>query len=187
MPSDYHEIELKFEIKNPSAIRRKLRKLKAKFIGKAFERAFQLDTKNKDLRKKGVFLRVRTGFKNTLTLKKRLENKKFKEREEIELEISDPEKMKIIVQALGFNRFRIMEKYREKWHLGSAEITIDRLPMGCYVEIEGGEKTIEEIAGDLGFDIKYGITKTYWGLWRDYAKENGIKDENIIFNKRRNF
>jgi predicted adenylyl cyclase CyaB len=185
MPSNYHEIELKFEIKNPSVIRQKLKELKAKFIGKAFERAFQLDTKNKDLRKKGVFLRVRTGFKTTLTLKKRLENKRFKEREEIELEISDPGKMRIILENLGFTWFRVMEKYREKWQLGSAEVTIDRLPMSYYVEIEGKEKVIEKIAKNLGFDISNGITKTYWGLWLDYAKENGIKDENIVFKRKR--
>ncbi len=33
-----------------------------------------------------------------------------------------------------------MEKYREKWEINGAEVVIDKLPMGNYIEIEGEEE-----------------------------------------------
>ena len=77
-----------------------------------------------------------------------------------------------------------MEKYRQKWHLKNAEISIDRLPkMGNFVEIEGKKKAIRKVVKILGLNFKDGITATYWDLWEDYRKKKGIKNENIIFNK----
>jgi predicted adenylyl cyclase CyaB len=180
------EIELKFKIENPGLIRRKLKEVRARFIGKAFERTIKFDTKNKDLEKQEKFLRIRTGFKNEITFKKKINkvDKDFKEREEIEIEISNPKEMEMILAELGFTKKWIMEKYREKYELGSAEIVIDKLPkMGNFIEIEGSKKAIEKAAKLLGLRLADGITATYWGLWRNYCKKKVIKDENIIFKK----
>lgn len=177
------EIEIKFKIKNPNLIKRKLKEKGAKFVGKTLERTIKFDTENKDLEKKGKFLRVRTGFENVITYKRKLKSKKFKEREEIELEISDPEKMKIILENLGFTNKWIMEKYREKWQWGSVEIVIDRLLFGNFIEIEGNKKSIQKATKALRLNLKEGITATYWGLWEDYCQRKGIKEENIIFKK----
>jgi len=189
------EIEIKFKIAKPNLIRKILKKHKAKFIGRAFERTVKFDTKNNDLQRAGKFLRVRTGFKSVITFKRKIKSKprsreislrgkKFKEREEIELEISEPEKMKVILENLGFTKKWIMEKYREKWQWGSAEIVIDKLPFGNFIEIEGSKKTIQKVAKLLGLRLADGITATYWGLWKDYCRRKGIKEENIIFKKR---
>jgi adenylate cyclase class 2 len=175
------EIEIKFEIKNPNLIRKILKNLKAKFCGKAFERTIRFDTPNNSLEKKGKFLRLRTGFKNVITFKRKIKSKNFKEREEIELEISDPEKMEIILKNLGFTKVRIMEKYREKWKLNGTEIVIDKLPMGNFIEIEGREKLIKKVVNLLGLDFKNRLVCTYWDLWKDFTKKKGIKNENIVF------
>ena len=175
------EIEIKFEIKNPNLIRRTLKDLKAKFLGKTFERTIRFDTPNNDLEKNEKFLRLRTGFKNVITLKRKIKRKDFKEREEIELEISDPEKMKIILEDLGFTKVRIMEKYREKWRLNNTEVVIDKLPMGNFIEIEGKEKSIKKVVKLLGLDFKHRKTCTYWDLWKDFKKKRKIENENIVF------
>jgi adenylate cyclase class 2 len=182
------EIEVKFRIKKPNLIRKRLQNLKAKFIGKAFERTVRFDTKDENLKKQGKFLRIRTGFKNVITLKKKPNNQRgdFKERDEIEVEISDPIEMEKILENLGFAKKWIMEKYREKWILGKVEISIDKLPrMGYFVEIEGSKKAIQKTAKILGLDLKNGITATYWDLWKDYCKRKSIKEKNIIFNRRK--
>ena len=183
------EIEIKFKIKNADVIRKKLKKLGARFLGKTFEKTIKFETKNNDLKKQGKFLRLRTGFKNEITFKRMINkiDKKFKEREEIEVGISDPEKMKKILENLGFTKKWIMEKYREKWQWGSAEIVIDKLPLGNFIEIEGNKKVIEKTAKVLGLNLKEGITATYWELWENYRKKKGIKDENIIFKKKLNY
>jgi len=180
------EIELKFKIDKPGLFREKLKGKGAKFLGKTFERTIKFDTKNGSLIKQRKFLRIRTGFKNTITLKRKTKPKdeEFKEREEIELEISNPKEMEIILENLGFTKKWIMEKYREKYQLKNAEIVIDRLPkMGNFIELEGTKKIIKQIAKILGLNFKDRITATYWGLWKDYCKKHGIKDENIIFKK----
>jgi predicted adenylyl cyclase CyaB len=182
------EIEIKFKIKKPNLIREKLKNLKAEFIGKAFERTIKFDTQDEHLKRQGKFLRIRTGFKSVITLKRKPSKLKrgFKEREEIEIEISDPIEMEKILENLGFIKKWIMEKYREKWILGNVEVVIDKLPkMGYFVEIEGSKKAIQKTAKILGLDLKNGITATYWDLWKDYCKRKGIKEENIIFNKRK--
>ena len=181
MRKTYQEIELKFKIKDPETFRKELKDKKAKFLGKAFEKTFRFDTPNKDLEKEGKFLRVRTGFKNTLTLKQKMKDKEFKVREEIELEISNPQKMITILKKLGFARTLIMEKYREKWQFQGAEVVIDKLPMGVYIEIEGTKNSIQKVIEKLNLNPKEKITKTYWALWKDYSDKRGIKDENIVF------
>jgi adenylate cyclase class 2 len=178
------EIEIKFKIKKPNLIREKLKNLKAEFVGKVFERTIKFDTEKENLKEQGKFLRIRTGVKNVITFKKKISkfDKDFKEREEIEVEISDPIEMEKILENLGFAKKWIMEKYREKWILGKVEISIDKLPrMGYFIEIEGKKGTIQNTAKILGLDFKNKITATYWDLWKDYCQREGIKEENIIF------
>ncbi len=182
MNNNNKEIEIKFKIDKPDFIRKILRNRKAKFVGKAFEKTLRFDSPDKILEKKNQFLRIRTGFRNVITFKRKIENKQFKEREEIELEIASPQQMKLILENLGFIRILIMEKYREKWRLSNAEIVIDKLPMGTFVEIEGEEKTIKEIVRILGLNFKDRIIKSYWDLWKEFSKKEGIKNENITFN-----
>jgi len=181
MKNTNREVEIKFKIRNSDSIRKKLKNQGAKFLGKVFERTIRFDTPNNDLEKNKKFLRIRTGFKNVITFKRKLKNKNFKEREEIELEISDLEKMKMILENLGFTKIKIMEKHREKWQLNKGEIVIDKLPMGEFIEIEGKEKTIREAVKNLGLNFKDRITTTYWDLWKEFSKRRGIKNENIIF------
>lgn len=181
MSININEIEIKFQINKINFIKKILKNQKAQFIGRAFEKTIRFDSPDESLEKSGRFLRIRTGFKNVITLKQKISNKKFKEREEIELEISDPKRMRLILENLGFNKVLIMEKYREKWQLNNAEICIDKLPMGIFIEIEGKEKSIKEIVKILGLNFKDRIIVTYWDLWKEFSKKRGIKDDNIIF------
>jgi adenylate cyclase class IV len=116
-----NETEVKFRVSSFSPFHRILKEKGGKFYGKIFERNYYFDTQKKDLRKKGFLLRLREGFKNTMTFKERIEAKNFLEAKEIEIEI---------LQKLGFDIIMIMEKYREEWKLGKTKILFDTLPMG---------------------------------------------------------
>jgi len=183
MKKTNREIEIKFVINNVRFIQKLLKKKRTKFVGRALERTIRFDTESKKLEKEGKFLRVRTGFKNVITFKRKIKNRRFREREEIELEIADPKSMEMILEKLGFTKKRIMEKYREKWEWGNAEIVVDKLPFGNFIEIEGSEKSILKTVKMLGFYFKDRIITTYWSLWEDYREKEGIKDENIVFKK----
>lgn len=158
------EIEVKFKITAPVSIRKKLKSFGAKFLGRVIEKTIRFDYPDEELEKQGKFLRIKTGFKNVITLKEKIKNKNFKEREEIELEVSDPKVMEQIIEKLGFTKKRVMEKRREKWQLGRTEIVIDKLSIGTFIEIEGTEKSIKRTVELLGLDFGKRITKTYWEL-----------------------
>ncbi len=177
------EIEVKFKVADFEPFRKALKKRRAKFLGRAFEKTIKFDTPNGFLRRHDLWIRTRSGFKNVLTLKEKVgrENKRFKQREETEIEISDIEKMGQILKRLGFSKTLIMEKYREKWRLENVEIVLDRLPFGNFMEIEGSPNSIKRTERILRLNQEERIIATYWHLWDGIRKKKGIKNENIVF------
>ncbi|SRR5258708_613896 len=177
------EQEIKIKIENPEELISKLTALKAEKIGQNFQRTTRMDTPNMDLEKNGTFLRVRTGYKNTVTLKKHLKesSKEVFEREEIETEVKDTNKLADIFANLGFTKRLIMEKYRMDFKYKDLTISIDELPFGFYVELEGEPEEIFKVAKELDFDIANKIMITYWDLFEEYKKQNNVQGENIIF------
>jgi adenylate cyclase, class 2 len=180
----YVEKEVKFKIKNSDEIKKKLEKLKAKCEGSSFQRTIRFENNGK-LKEQGLFLRVRSGFKNTITLKSKIKgaSEHIYQREEIELEISDIEKMREIIKRIGFNDEMIMEKYRTKYKINDCEVVIDKLPFGDYIEIEGEEEKIFDLINTLKLDKNKLINKTYWDLFEDYKINNNMQHlgQNIIF------
>ena len=86
------------------------------------------------------------------------------------------------MEALGFAPAWRYEKRRQTWELGSVGILVDEVPfMGNFIEIEGTEEKIEETASKLGLDMKDAITKDYGQLFRDYLKEKGLPDRDMVF------
>jgi adenylate cyclase class IV len=148
---------------------------------------YRLDTKNKDLEKRGVFLRTRAGEKSTFTIKQKITSsrKDIKSRKEIEVDIDGIEKIITInsmLKILGFDYMKIMEKYRMQWEMSGCKIAIDELSFGLYVEIEGDKNKIFKIVKDLGLEKKKAITDTYWDLFEKFKKKNNIKNrDNIKF------
>ena len=177
------EIEVKFKVASFQAIRKKLRAAGARLVGQAFERTVRLDTPDNLLERTQRFLRVRTGFKNALTFKQKLPSARrtFKEREEIETEIDDPQQMMAILNRLGLTKQWVMEKRRQKWQLSKAEVVLDRLPFGNFVEIEGNPAAIVKTEKILGLNPFQRITLTYWDLWRQARRPENAKNEHILF------
>ncbi|MBM3208807.1 class IV adenylate cyclase [Candidatus Shapirobacteria bacterium] len=181
----YKEIEIKYQITDIASFRNSLKKLGGKSSGEFFQRTTRFETVNRDLEKKGLFLRVRTGEENTLTIKRKSkEDKNYREREEWETEISNPEAVIKGLKALGYTKLLIMEKYRETFILPSfpnLKVTIDRLPFGNFTEIEGEEEDIEKMIAKLNLSGQERITATYWRLHEEYSKKRGSTEENIVF------
>lgn len=176
------EREIKLKLENPSDLISKLNSKKAKFIGKSFQRTTRMDTESMGLEKNGVFLRVRSGSKNIVTLKRKLrENAEVFERQEIETEVEDIDKLADIFYGLGFTKRLILEKYRADFEYEGVKISVDELPFGFYVELEGDPEKIFETAKELDLNTGDKITVTYWDLFENYKKETGARGENIVF------
>ena len=188
MTKDYIEKEIKVEVENPQQLLSLLIEKKAKMKGEGFQRTIRMDTPDRGLEKQGTFLRVRTGGKNIVTLKKKIKtDRDVFERRELETEVKDPELLADIFANLGFTKRFIMEKYRIDYEYKNTKISLDELPFGIFVEIEGEPAYIKNVANELNLDLSNKIVVTYWDLFEKYKKKTNRKGEDIVFLLNHNF
>ena len=181
------EIEIKIELKKNEipAVRKRLRKLGA--IHSSAKKEITYGFFSKDSIKAGIFPRIKTcegkrGGLLTVKIKKALRSKYFR-REELTMAVSDVRVARDILKALGYTKERIFEKFREEWNFPGKkiEITIDELPFGFFLEIEGSPQGIEKTVKLLGLDNKDRIIKAYLRVYDDWRKKRGIKAESCVF------
>ncbi|MEW6295095.1 MAG: class IV adenylate cyclase [Candidatus Diapherotrites archaeon] len=165
------ETEIKFKVGSPAKMRKKLKGIRAKRVGKRLEQGFIFDDQKDSLKARGILLRLRKREYNLLTLKipSRNASRKFKVRKEIEVKVSDFSEMKALLEAMGFKVKHRYEKIRESFVFRETRIELDKLPfLGYYLEIEGKQKGIQETAKKLGLSLRDGITKNYLQIAREF-------------------
>jgi adenylate cyclase class 2 len=120
-------------------------------------------------------LRLRiVGDSATLAYKQRLPGPSpIKNQREEETRVDDPRAMRAILEALGFTPALVYEKRRESWLMGKAEIVIDELPFGLFMEIEGEEIEIETIESKLAIEGLMTENATYPQLTMEQGKRAG--------------
>ncbi|MEJ5166674.1 MAG: class IV adenylate cyclase [Thermoanaerobaculia bacterium] len=169
------EIEVKLPVKDFKEVKGLLKKLKAKKKFKeTLERNILFDHKSLKLKERDWVLRLRQfGEKNILTLKtKSIGRKGFKVREEVNIFFEDFEKMKEVFQRMGFFEAFYYEKYREEYELNGLSISLDKTPVGNYVEIEGDYKKIENFLKKIGAKIEETLSLSYFQLFRIFNKKS---------------
>jgi len=147
------EIEKKYRL-SPELVeplRRRLREAGAEGEGGAeFEENMIYTGPGLDPRRRVLRLR-RRGEQAIFTFKERdLSGSPIKRQREEETEVADADALASILEALGYRPVLIYEKRRETWRLGGAEVVLDELPFGLFVEIEGEEAAILEAERLLG-------------------------------------
>jgi len=138
------EIEKKYRLTKPqlTTLRQRLPAIGAVREGSEFEENTLYSGPALDLGRRVLRLR-RAGKKTFLTYKERLPStSSIKQQQEDETAVSDADAMDAILRALGFVPALVYEKLRETWELGNAEIVLDELPFGHFMEIEGPEPEI---------------------------------------------
>jgi adenylate cyclase class 2 len=157
------ESEVKFFLSDPAALGRRLREAGATVRGEAFETNYRFDNADRRLQAAHCLLRLRRDGRNRLTFKRPDPSggRQFKTHEEIEVEVSDFETTAELLEALGFRRIQIYEKRRATFELHSAEICLDQLPFGHFVEIEGAPEVIPSLAETLGLQWPRRILANY--------------------------
>ena len=116
-----------------------------------------------NLNSKNCVLRLRrVGGRAVLTYKERFSSPAaIKHQREDETGVDDAEALAGILEALGYRAVLIYEKRRTTWHIADVEVTIDELPFGLFVEIEGEEDLIGEaermlkLSGDMAVHESY--------------------------------
>lgn len=179
------EIECKFLNVEHEALRERLGKANAQYLGRWFEANEVFDDAGRRLKSEGTLLRLRTRkSKHILTLKRSAaaQSSLAKVYEEHETEVADADTLRTILLGLCYAPVLRYEKLREKWALHGCEVCLDLLPFGQFAEIEGPEDGIKACALALGLDMAAASKDTYHELNRRHRAENGLAaDESFVF------
>src|SRR5947209_1696027 len=169
------EIEKKYRLskKQRELVMVRLKKIGAIFKREEFEENTLYAGDGLDTHRSALRLR-RIGKRATLTYKERFASASpIKLQREDETNISDPDAMESILDALGLTPALVYEKRRAIWKLGSAEIVVDELPFGLFMEIEGAAKVIQAVEHKLSLKNLRAEPATYPSLTKRHGKLSG--------------
>ena len=155
---------------------------------RVFEANTLLDTPRGTLRRACSLLRIRAaGGAALLTFKGPAAAGKYKSREELEVEVRDPRGLHDLLARLGFVKTLRYEKYRAEYRRpGEAGLaTLDEVPFGVYLELEGAPAWIDRNARRMGFPESAYLTDSYFGLYAAYCRAHGRRVGDMTFGGRR--
>ena len=179
------EQELKFECSDFSRLRQALVENEARFLHRIFEKNQVFDTRERQLRKKDMLLRLRQGASTVLCLKSKprdCQEAGIKTWEETQTKVQDAASLHTIFCALGYEVAFCYEKVREKWKTETCTVCLDQVPFGKYVEIEGTPQDVWNVARTLGLDTYPWTTKSYHTLHQEWREKRGLRpEESFVF------
>jgi adenylate cyclase class 2 len=123
----------------------------------------------------GCSLRLRrVNGRALLTFKLRFPSKSpIKHQREEETEVADADATAAILRSLDFRPALVYEKRRVRWQLGKAEIAVDELPFGLFMEIEGAENEIARVETLLEAEGLPAVMETYPALTAQLGRKRG--------------
>lgn len=169
------EIEKKYRLtkKQRDLVVQRLADLRATAQGEVFEENILFA--GEALEPGRCVLRLRrVGKKAVLTYKERFPSaSSIKRQREEETTVSNAGAMEAILDALGFAPRLVYEKRRATWKLADAEIVVDELPFGLFMEIEGPEAAIKDVERKLAIKGLRAELQTYPQLTHRHGKSIG--------------
>lgn len=177
------EIEVKFFLEDPAAVRTAILGLGARSRGRVFESNHILDQPGLTLFRKGALLCLRQADGALLTFRSPPEtpDREFKVRREIEVQVSDFTDTRQIMAALGYTTMRIYEKWRETFILDGTHLCLDTLPYGYFLEIEGRTENIRDLSKKMGFAWEHRSVLTYHELFELVKEAYQLDFSDITF------
>jgi len=152
--------------------------------GRRFQEDCLLDSKAEVLRSRRCVLRIRTETgRSLLTYKGPVQPSPMKLREEREAVIADGETLLYILEQLGFHVWFRYQKYREEFGYQDAIVALDETPIGVFVEVEGGEAAIRQMAGALGRSEADFLLDSYRGLYVQHCEKAGVPCADMVFSE----
>ena len=169
------EIEKKYRLtlEQREALSHRLRQVGATLQVREFEENTIYAGGSLDPRRQVLRLR-RVGDEAILTYKERNESTSaIKHHQEDETRVEDAAALAAILEALGYRPTLVYEKRRATWHIRQAEVVLDELPFGLFVEIEGEENEIEEVEVLLNLGHAEAEMSTYPELAERHGERRG--------------
>lgn len=184
MNTNNQEIEVKFLISDFSALLDKIGKLGAvELRPRMLEVNLRFDTPDRKLSERAQVLRLRQDDQAILTFKSPGEIVDgVISRTELEVVVSDFQSTRAILEALGFQVFMTYEKYRQNFQLNDLVASVDEMPYGNFIELEGhSPEHVRATAALLGLDWEQRINLSYTALLGIFNHNTGHAFQDISF------
>jgi len=148
-----------------------------------FELNLRFDTPDHKLAGSYQVLRLRKDTRVRLTYKGPADaSSSVSARPELEVEISDLETGRQILEALGYETITVYEKFRASYQIGKVEVSLDRMPFGDFIEIEGSNETsIQLIAKKLGLAWMHRSSQSYMRLFSTVRQNLNLNFRDLTF------
>lgn len=165
------ETEVKIAVTDLGAIRARLEAAGAALSkARVYERNVRYEDAAETLAAQDIVLRLRQDSVARLTYKAPPGDDaalppNVRTRFEAEVTVSDFETMDTILRRLGFHPHVVYEKYRTTYRLGEAEVVLDEMPFGDFIEVEGQVPAIERALAALGLSGAPRILVSYMVLF----------------------
>ena len=184
MNTNNQEIEVKFLISNLPALHEKIGNLSAvELRPRVLEVNLRFDTPDRKLSERAQVLRLRQDDQAILTFKSpgQIVDGVIS-RTELEVVVSDFQSTRAILEALGFQVFMTYEKYRQNFKLNDLVASVDEMPYGNFIELEGtSPEHVRATAALLGLDWAQRINLSYTALLGLYNQNTGHTFQDISF------
>jgi adenylate cyclase class 2 len=105
----------------------------------------------------------------------------MKLRDELETVVGDGQTLLRVLEELGFTVWFRYQKYREEFALDDVIVAVDETPAGVFVEIEGGDRGITEMAEALGRGTSDYLLDSYRWLWMVECQRRGMPVTDMLF------
>lgn len=178
------ELEAKFYLNDLTAVRSRLEGLGAELIRpRTLETNLRFDTPDEQLDAGKRLLRLRQDDAVRLTYKEPdVIVDGASQRLELEVKVSDFDTLSKIFKRLGYVVTVVYEKYRAEYLLDGLYITLDAMPFGDFIEIEGERvEDIQAAANKLGLDWEANIPQNYLILFNRLKAHHPIDFRDMTF------
>lgn len=178
------EREIKFYLSNPEMFMEKVKSTDAILTHpRVTEWNLRFDTPKKALSNAGQALRLRKDERIRLTYKGPADlSQQITSRTELEVEVSDFDTTRRIMEALGYEVMMIYEKYRTTWVLDGTEVVLDELPIGVFCEIEGENlDQILAVVNKFGLNWERRLTDSYLSIFAQLKNALGWPSVNLTY------
>lgn len=183
--SKLQEVEVKLHTPDLESVRQQLEKAGAELTKpRVFERNLRYDSADGSLAARGIVLRLRQDDAVRLTYKEGASIERgIVSRFEAEVAVNDFETMDVILRRLGYRVGLVYEKYRTTYQLAGAEVVLDELPFGNFIEIEGDAATIERVIEMLGLGGCRRMSASYTDMFLDARERLDLDVQHCTFDE----
>ena len=181
---DNVEREAKFFIRDLNKIAQQIINLGGIVIQpRVLETNFRFDTPERELTASYQVLRLRQDTRTRLTYKGPANpNSEVSARLEYEVGIDDLNTAERILLALGYEVITIYEKYRASYSLDNVEISLDEMPYGEFIEIEGTDiQQIRQMAEKIDLKWEKRTSLSYLRIFSQVKERLGLSMRDLTF------